>query len=164
MTRSILLVAILVLQIVCAGFFVGDLVVSVVGIPVPPINWAFYEWIQIGAALGLLTGVVISWFMLRNSMNRTAHAEHRIKELSGAFIELITGRFDEWDLTPAERDVGLFLIKGLSTQEMAELRGTSEGTIKAQTFSIYRKADVANRAQLVSLLIDDLMQDDALKM
>ena len=72
-------------------------------------------------------------------------------------------RFIEWGLTPAERDVALFAIKGMSTQEIAALRSTSEGTVKAQTNAIYRKAGVTGRPQLLSLFIDDLMDEDALK-
>ena len=54
----------------------------------------------------------------------------------------------------------LLLIKGLSLAEIAALRETREGTIKAQSNAIYRKAEVAGRAQLVSLFIEDLMADD----
>ena len=68
-------------------------------------------------------------------------------------------RFADWDLTPAERDVALFAIKGFSTQDIAELRGVSEGTVKAQSNAIYRKAGVTGRAQLLSLFIDELVED-----
>ena len=58
--------------------------------------------------------------------------------------------------------MALFAIKGMSTQEIASLRATSEGTVKAQTNAIYRKAGVTGRPQLLSLFIDDLMDDEAL--
>ena len=64
----------------------------------------------------------------------------------------------EWGLSPAERDVALFAIKGLSTSEIAALRTTSEGTVKAQTAAIYRKAGVSGRPQLLSLFIEDLLE------
>ena len=48
--------------------------------------------------------------------------------------------------------------KGLSTAEIAQLRRTSEGTVKAQTAAIYRKAGVTGRPQLLSLFIEDLME------
>ena len=54
-----------------------------------------------------------------------------------------------------------FLTKGLNTRDIAEMRGTSEGTVKAQTNAIYRKAGVTGRTQLLSTFIEDLM-DDAL--
>ncbi len=55
--------------------------------------------------------------------------------------------------------MALFAIKGMSTQEIATLRWTSEGTVKAQTNAIYRKAGVTGRPQLLSLFIEDLMDD-----
>ena len=72
-------------------------------------------------------------------------------------MEIVDENFTKWGLTPAERDVALFTIKGLSLAEIADLRGTSEGTIKAQTNAIYRKASVSGRPQLLSLFIEDLM-------
>jgi DNA-binding CsgD family transcriptional regulator len=72
-------------------------------------------------------------------------------------MELLAERFADWGLTPAERDVALFAIKGMSTAEIAALRNTSEGTVKAQTNAIYRKAGVSGRPQLLSLFIEDLM-------
>ena len=62
-----------------------------------------------------------------------------------------------WGLTAAERDVAMFSLKGLSLQEIAALRRTSEGTVKAQTNAIYRKAGVNGRPQLLSLFIEELM-------
>ena len=56
--------------------------------------------------------------------------------------------------------MALFAVKGLSTQEIAVLRSTSEGTVKAQTNAIYRKAGVSGRSQLLSVFIEDLMRDD----
>ncbi len=71
-------------------------------------------------------------------------------------------RFADWGLTSAERDVALFAIKGMSTQEIASLRGTAGGTVKAQTNAIYRKAGVNGRSQLLSLFIEDLMDEEML--
>lgn len=76
-------------------------------------------------------------------------------------MNLLEERFAEWGLTPAEKDVALFAIKGLATPEIAALRSTSEGTVKAQTNAIYRKAGVTGRSQLLSLFIEDLMREDS---
>lgn len=84
--------------------------------------------------------------------------EDQLRAASGAFMELMQDRFDVWGLTAAEQDVALFSIKGMSTAEIAALRGTSEGTVKAQTNAIYRKAGVTGRPQLLSLFIEDLIE------
>ncbi len=53
----------------------------------------------------------------------------------------------------------LFALKGFSIAEIAALRDTSEGTVKAQTNAIYRKAGVSGRPQFLSLFVEDLMGD-----
>ena len=77
-------------------------------------------------------------------------------------MDVVDEKFGEWALTVAEKDVALFLLKGMSTHEISDLRQTSEGTVKAQTNAIYRKAGVTGRPQLLSLFIDDLMDDVSL--
>lgn len=69
----------------------------------------------------------------------------------------IDARFEDWRLTPAERDVAWFTMKGLSIGEIAAMRGTSEGTVKAQGNAIYRKAGVAGRVQLLAAFMDELL-------
>jgi len=152
------ILAIFVVQILCAAFFVSNILFSILGIPFI-ISWRLIEVIELGAALGLLTGVVFGAMVLRRALRRSAAAEAQLRIASGAFMELIEERFQEWALTPAERDVALFAIKGLTIQEIASARNTSEGTVKAQTNAIYRKAGVSSRAQLVSLFIDDLIDE-----
>ncbi|MDJ0857968.1 MAG: LuxR C-terminal-related transcriptional regulator [Dinoroseobacter sp.] len=156
-THILPLIALLVLQAVCAFFFVGDILLSVLGIPFIPLDWALIELIEIGAALGLSFGVVLGAWALNQARRRTRIAEEALQAASGAFMDLVAQRFDEWKLTPAERDVALFALKGLSLQEIAALRQTSEGTVKAQTNAIYRKAGVSSRSQLISLFVEDLM-------
>ncbi len=151
------IVLLLVVQVLCAAFFIYDILITLLGLPVAPVSWAIYELIEIGAALGLLCGVVFGALALRRSMHDAARMKSQLRVASGAFMDLLEEAFQEWRLTPAERDVALFAIKGLSTQEIAALRETSEGTVKAQTASIYRKAGVSGRPQLLSLFIDDLM-------
>ena len=75
----------------------------------------------------------------------------------GAFLDLLDEHLTRWALTTAERDVALLAIKGLSIAEIAALRNTREGTVKAQSAAVYRKAGVSGRAQLLSLFVEDLM-------
>jgi len=155
--------AVLVVQGICAVFFVSDIVLGLTGLRASPISWQTRELIEIGAALGLILGLVLGWLALRRSVIRQKQAEGQLRLASGAFMELLDERFADWQLTPSEKDVALFAIKGLSTPDIAGLRSTSEGTVKAQTNAIYRKAGVSGRSQLLSLFIEDLMGDALVK-
>ncbi len=146
-------------QAACALAVLWDLAATVLGLRAAPISWQTREFIEIGAALGLLIGLGLGTWLLLKSRRRTADVEAQLRVASGAFAELLQERFTEWGLTPAERDVALFAIKGLTTSEIAAMRQTSEGTIKAQTNAIYRKAGVSGRSQLLSVFIEDLMGD-----
>jgi len=154
--KSLSLVAsLVVVEVLCALFFVANILSSVIGFA--PINWQLSEFIELGAALGLLIGIGLSVFMLMTTLRKNHKMTGQLRAASGAFMELLHDRFGEWGLTPAEADVALFAIKGMSTAEIATLRGVSEGTIKAQTNAIYRKAGVTGRPQLLSQFLDDLV-------
>lgn len=158
--RAAPIIAIFLVQAVCAFFFVSDILSSVLGWRTTPVSWEMRELIEIGASVGLVLGVVLGGLMLRQALRDRSRAEEQLRRASAAFMDLLEERFAEWGLTPSERDVALFAIKGLSTAEIAALRSTSEGTVKAQTNAIYRKAGVTGRPQLLSIFIDDLMRDD----
>jgi len=109
------------------------------------------------AALALVAGIVFETRYLMRLLRRTAHLEEQVSIASGAFHEIILAHFDAWRLTPAESDVAMFAIKGFSIAETARLRGSAEGTVKAQLNAVYRKAQVAGRGALPGLLVDDLL-------
>lgn len=157
MTRRPVILVILLLQATVTVFFVSDIVLALVGLRTEPLQWRTRELLELGAAVGLVLGTVLGSAALGRALQRTRAAEARLRAASGAFMDLLEERFASWGLTPAERDVALFAIKGMSTAEIARLRGTSEGTVKAQTAAIYRKARVTGRPQLLSVFIDDLM-------
>ncbi len=160
MTRLAAFGLLLALQASCALVFVGDILLSAFGIYPAPLSWGLRELLEMGAGLGLFLGMILGLLLVLRAIRDLRRAEARLERASAAFVDLLNARFDQWALTAAERDVALFAIKGLSVQEMARLRETSEGTIKAQTAAIYRKANVTGRPQLLSLFIEDLMGAD----
>lgn len=159
MTNKYVLRSIFALQFLCALFFISDIVVSILGLRVRPIDWQLRELLEVGAAVGLSLGSVLGAIALFRSQAQTKRIEGQLRAASGAFAELLDESFEQWALTPAERDVAWFAIKGMSTQEIAALRSTSEGTVKAQSNAIYRKAGVSGRYQLLGLFVDELMAD-----
>ena len=69
----------------------------------------------------------------------------------------IQDQFDGCNLTPAEKDVGLLLLKGLSYKEIAEVRQTSEKTVRQQASVIYQKSLLPGRAELSAYFLDDFL-------
>lgn len=79
------------------------------------------------------------------------------QELLRGLGAAIDRQFDRWGLSPAEREVGLLLLKGLSLKEAAEARQTSERTVRQQALAVYRKAGLAGRAELAAFFLEDLL-------
>ena len=156
---SHLVITALAIQVLCAAIFIYDILASLIGFRTSPINWQVREMIEIGAVMGLVLGSVLGFMALRRTEGHLQKAKGQVRLASGAFMEVLEEHFDTWGLTPAERDVATFALKGMSLQEIAKLRKTSEGTVKAQTNAIYRKAGVTGRPQLVSLFLEELMAE-----
>lgn len=159
MRLKLVIVAMVLVQAVGALFFISDILLSVLGIERQPMDWQLREVVEILAAIALLIGLLMSGLLLMQTQRRLGRAEAQLQRASSAFMEVIEQHFAQWGLTAAERDVAFFVLKGFSTQEIAGFRKTSEGTIKAQTNAIYRKAGVSGRGQLMSIFIDDLIAD-----
>ena len=66
-------------------------------------------------------------------------------------------QMETWGLTQAEKEISLLLMKGLSNKEIAEIRQTSEPTIKQQASSIYRKSGLKTRTELIAFFLEDLL-------
>lgn len=56
-------------------------------------------------------------------------------------------------LSPSEREVAALVMEGLSNQEIAQVRGTSERTVANQVASIFRRCGVSSRSELVAALV-----------
>jgi len=105
----------------------------------------------------LVVSLVATGLEVRKTMTRQKRLEQQIKAASGAFAAMLEEHFESWALTPSECDVALLALKGFSISEIAGIRKTAEGTVKAQCNAIYRKAGVSGRPQLLSLFIDELL-------
>ncbi len=83
-----------------------------------------------------------------------AEAKRHIEGL-GRAIDL---QLNQWSLTAAEKEVALLLLKGLSLKEIAEVRHTSEKTVRAHSVAIYSKAGLGGRSELAAFFLEDLLQ------
>jgi len=71
--------------------------------------------------------------------------------------EAIEVQFSRWNLTEAEREIALLLLKGLSLKEIAAVRATSDRTVRVQTRALYAKAGINGRAALSAFFLEDLL-------
>ncbi len=157
-TRPYLMAALILLQAISAAFFISDIVTDSF-LPTGAFNYSRHLMVESGATLGLVFGIFFEARYMLDLLRRNQMMEQKMRVATGALNDVIQEYFVEWGLTPSERDVALFAIKGMSNAEIAALRNSSEGTIKAHLNAVFRKAGVSGRNQLVSLLIEDLMND-----
>ncbi|MBF9022681.1 helix-turn-helix transcriptional regulator [Rhodobacterales bacterium FZCC0069] len=114
--------------------------------------------VELIAALLLTAAVAIETRYLSHLVAHARRMEKQLSTAAMAFHDVVDAHFTEWGLTASEKDVAHFMVKGCSIAEISHLRGTAEGTVKSHMNAIYRKAGVTNRGELLSLLIEDLMQ------
>ncbi|HVH29937.1 MAG TPA: helix-turn-helix transcriptional regulator [Vicinamibacterales bacterium] len=75
----------------------------------------------------------------------------------------IDRQFERWGLTPAEREVALLQLKGFRHKAIAELRHTSERTVRQQALAIYRKSGLNGRPDLAAFFLEDLLLPGAVR-
>jgi len=80
-------------------------------------------------------------------------AEASLRGLGAA----IDDQFARWSLSPAEREVAMLLLKGLSMKEVATARGVSERTARQQATAVYQKSGLSGRADLAAFFLEDLL-------
>lgn len=81
----------------------------------------------------------------------------RIDHLSDEFLQYIDEQFNSWTFTRSEKEIALLLIKGLSMKEIADIRGSSESTVRQQSSQIYKKSQLGGRMELSAFFLDDLL-------
>lgn len=146
------LAAFFLLQTMAAVFFVGDAVSEIISEPA-----ATHSITEVLVALALVLGMIFGGLALRRTLERMRAQEAALAVASGALAEVIRAQFSDWGLTTAEQDVGFLALKGLDVAELAELRGSAAGTVRAQLTKVYAKAGVSNRAQFAALFVEELL-------
>ena len=145
------------IQCVCGAYFMWEIVASIAGLPSLPLRWQTRELVELGASFGLILGALLTVRLLFIAQKAKRRADQARRMTSGQFTEIVDGYFQKLEFTQAEKDVAWMLLKGMSTAEIAELRDTKLGTVKAQCTALYRKAGVNSKGQLFSLIVEDLL-------
>lgn len=156
--RASTLALLILLQALCAMFFIGDVIMDLVeGGHLDDVHLIF-EGI---AAFALTAGVLYLMRELRDLLDRMAGMEFGIRVARGEMVKLIDSFFNQWKLTASEKEVARLILKGIDNDTIAKMRGTAPGTVRAQSTSIYAKADVDSRSQFLSIFMEELLHAEA---
>lgn len=94
---------------------------------------------------------------LQNSQQEADRWRSGAAQVLQGLAQALDLQFERWSLSQAERDVALLLLKGFSTRDIAQLRSTSERTVRQQAQDVYRKAGLSGRAELSAFFLEDLL-------
>lgn len=164
------------LRILLAGILLAAIVGGAVDLALDaPDSWwsvhVVYEVILVAASMMGFYFLWRGWFRTRHDLTETRHelaeqtaerdawrvsAESALAGLGQAIAE----RLRAWQLTPAESEVALLLLKGRSHKEIAYLTNRSERTVRQHAVSVYQKSRLHGRAELAAFFLDDVRLPD----
>jgi DNA-binding CsgD family transcriptional regulator len=134
----------------------------------PGVSHVAFELAMLALSLGGIAWLWLGWARARRSLEQTraALAAHRAErdawreraeKLLRGLGEAIDEQLRTWQLTPAERETALLLLKGLGHKEIAALCGRSERTVRQHAVAVYRKSGLGGRAELSAFFLEDLL-------
>ncbi len=86
----------------------------------------------------------------RDAWRSRAHAA--LEGLGAAVQEQLV----DWELTRAEREVAVLMLKGLSHKAIAKQTGRNAQTVRQHASAVYQKSGVAGRAELAAYFLGGL--------
>lgn len=159
----------LVLIIALASIIIGGSIDLVLDQPQRWLSFhVIFELLMITGALLMAITLWLGWWRsirsaseLRRSLEshreeRDAWRESAEQALRG-LGQAINVQFDRWELTPAEREVALLLLKGHSHKAIGRRTDRSAQTVRQHAASVYGKAGLGGRAELAAFFLEDLM-------
>jgi len=119
----------------------------------------------------IFLGILFIWkdnFLLKKELLRTEIELEAVKKSSllwkkenEHFLQglgtAIDTQLEQWHLTSAEKEIAQMLMKGLSMKEIADVRETSEKTVRQQALAIYSKSGLSGRAALSAFFLEHLL-------
>ena len=159
----------LILAVALAAIIVGGTVDLVLDQPDTWLSFhVIFELLMISGAALMAVALWLAWLRAEKSRSelvkrlelrraeRDAWQDSARKALDGLGAA-IDAQFSGWQLTPAEREVALLLLKGYSHKHVAQATGRSERTARQHAAVVYRKAGLGNRNELAAYFLEDLM-------
>lgn len=127
-----------------------------------------FELAVLALALGGIAYLWAGWARTQGSLERTLASSTRLarerdewrqrtETLLRGLGEAIDAQLRSWQLTAAEREVAVLLLKGYGHKEIAALLDRSERTIRQHAVAVYRKSELSGRAELAAFFLEDLL-------
>ena len=118
---------------------------------------AVHVSVEAAAVIGLFYGYFLANRQLKRLRMQEGEKAHLLGSLRGRFDDIILAQFEKWGLSKAETDVALLTIRGLRIAQIACMRNTREGTIKAQLSSILHKSGMTTRTEFLAFFMDEIL-------
>lgn len=94
---------------------------------------------------------------LVETKDNLSEARKQISAAGQEYSQVIQKQFETWQLTPSEKEVASLLLKGLSFDEIANVRNTKEKTVRQQATAIYRKSGLGSRHEFAAWFFEDFL-------
>lgn len=92
---------------------------------------------------------------MHNKMRQAIRETRR--DASHQYSEAIQEQLEVWEFTPSEKEIALLLLKGLSFEEIANIRAAKEKTVRQQASAIYRKSSLTGRHEFAAWFFEDFL-------
>lgn len=162
----------LILVIALASIVVGGSIDLLMDRPDDWLSFhVIFESLMIAGALVMAATLWLGWWRSARSVHelRRSLEERRserdawrgeAEQVLAGMSRAIDRQFDAWRLTPAEREVALLLLKGRSHKAIARQTERSPQTVRQHAAALYRKGNLAGRAELAAFFLEGLMLPD----
>lgn len=81
----------------------------------------------------------------------------QVQALKHELFQVVSSQLKDWSLSKSEQEVAILLLKGLSLEEIGQIRNTKEKTIRQQASAIYKKSNLKGRHELSAYFFEDLL-------
>jgi DNA-binding NarL/FixJ family response regulator len=109
------------------------------------------NWYHTARSLGTATRALAQ---RQADLERWRSSAQRLLEGLGQAMDT---QFGIWELTAAEPDVAVLLLKGYGHKQIAADTGRSERTVRQHAVAVYRKSGLGGRAELAAFFLHDLI-------
>lgn len=155
------------IQAFCGTVFALDIAYEthlewVDGVAIPPIE-IIHVGFEIVAVFMLFAGFVFTRKQWQRLQMKSERSSELLGSLRGHFDDIIQERFHGWGLSAAECDIALLSLRGVKIADIAAMRHTRDGTIKAQLSAIYRKSGLGTRTEFLAYFMDEFLDYGAVR-